>query len=185
MNVRLILNLRYIPRSGWVMRGVPPSIAESVADHSFLVSLISMDIARKLSLRGFQLDYTRVLSMSLIHDAAEAVTGDVVRGVKENFKEGFSALELKAMEELGLKEYTPLLSELERAESLEALVVKVSDDIATVLEGLRLIETGYRGVKEIVESTRRHLYELIRKQADEKLRGILESIVEEYLAQFT
>jgi putative hydrolase of HD superfamily len=62
--------LKRIPRTGWVECGVPDP--ESVADHSFRVALMAMILAEE---RG--LDVLRVVKMALIHDLAEAETGDL------------------------------------------------------------------------------------------------------------
>lgn len=181
MNLKYILNLRHIPRTGWVLRGVPPAVAESVADHIFLTTLIAMDIAERLGSMGVRIDKARVLAMSIIHDIPEAVTGDVVRQVKHGVEEYFSMVESKAIEELGLQGYSELYDELSKAGSLEALVVKAADDIATILEGSRLVDTGYRQVEEIVVNVRDHLYRLINEKARGDLKGILHQVVSEYM----
>jgi 5'-deoxynucleotidase len=61
--------LKEVRRQGWVDRGVPD--AESVADHSYRVAVLAWAVARS---RG--LDADRALRMALVHDLAEAETGD-------------------------------------------------------------------------------------------------------------
>jgi putative hydrolase of HD superfamily len=63
--------LKMLPRTGWLDRGLPPIETESVADHSFRVTLFAWLAASE---RG--LDADRVLKLALIHDLAEAITGD-------------------------------------------------------------------------------------------------------------
>jgi putative hydrolase of HD superfamily len=58
-------------RTGWLDRGVPPSDAESVADHSFRTAILAWLAA------GDELDRDKVLKLALIHDLAEAITGDL------------------------------------------------------------------------------------------------------------
>jgi putative hydrolase of HD superfamily len=70
--LRTLARLKRLPRTGWVDRGVPPDEVESVADHSLLTALVAwlaaaMDPA---------LDRDRVLKLALVHDLAEALTGD-------------------------------------------------------------------------------------------------------------
>jgi len=68
--------LKRIPRTGWLDRGVPPAETESVADHSFRVALLAW-LAARLAGNGDALDPDRVLALALLHDLAEAVTGDL------------------------------------------------------------------------------------------------------------
>jgi 5'-deoxynucleotidase len=65
--------LKRVPRTGWVDRGVPAAETESVADHTYRVVLLAW-----LAAAGEPgLDRDRVLKLALLHDLAEAVTGDV------------------------------------------------------------------------------------------------------------
>jgi putative hydrolase of HD superfamily len=73
--LQLLLNaqrLKCIPRTGWVMRGVPN--AESVADHSFGVSLISLVLAEMIEQ---PLDQAKLLTIALLHDLPESVLSDL------------------------------------------------------------------------------------------------------------
>jgi putative hydrolase of HD superfamily len=65
--------LKFTPRTGWLDRGVPTASTESVADHSFRMALLAWLAALD---SGATLDSDRVLKLALIHDLAEAVTGD-------------------------------------------------------------------------------------------------------------
>lgn len=65
--------LKSLPRTGWLDRGVPALETESVADHSFRLALLAWLAAM---LPGSRLDAERVLKLALIHDLAEAMTGD-------------------------------------------------------------------------------------------------------------
>jgi putative hydrolase of HD superfamily len=71
--IHRIGRLKQVPRTGWLDRGVPPSTTESVADHTFRVALLAWVAAKKVP----GLDVDRVLKLALIHDLAEAVTGDL------------------------------------------------------------------------------------------------------------
>jgi putative hydrolase of HD superfamily len=71
------LTLKSIPRTGWLDRGVAPEHAESVADHSFGVALLAWACAVQAQQDGAYLDPRRVLTLALIHDLAEADTGDM------------------------------------------------------------------------------------------------------------
>lgn len=65
--------LKSIRRTGWLDRGVPTVATESVADHSFRMALLAWLAALG---DGAGLDADRVLKLALIHDLAEALTGD-------------------------------------------------------------------------------------------------------------
>ncbi len=60
-----------ILRSGWVREGVEDP--ESVAEHSFRLSVLSMIMADFIGL-----DKEKLIKMSLLHDLGEVVTGDIV-----------------------------------------------------------------------------------------------------------
>lgn len=67
-----LAELKRIKRTGWLDRGLPPEVTESVADHSMLTALIAWITAST----DPDLDADRVLKLALVHDLAEAVFGD-------------------------------------------------------------------------------------------------------------
>ncbi|MEM0014201.1 MAG: HD family hydrolase [Zestosphaera sp.] len=154
MRLERISNLKYVVRSGWVIRGVPNSIAETVAGHTFEVTLIGMYLADVLNSECDTVSVEKVLRMSLLHDVPEVVIGDIVKLVKSRAPELFNGVELEAMSELGLRDYAELLEDLNRGGSPEARLVKLSDAVATYLQGLRYLKTGYGNVAEIVANTK-------------------------------
>lgn len=70
---KTLYTLKSVPRTGWVDRGIPASEAESVADHSFFTMLIAWVVAHD----DESLDTDKVLQLALVHDAAEAIAGDI------------------------------------------------------------------------------------------------------------
>jgi len=72
--LRRVGRLKTLPRTGWLDRGVSPAEAESVADHTFRVALLAWLAAHDAD--DPTLDPDRVLKLALVHDLAEAVTGD-------------------------------------------------------------------------------------------------------------
>ena len=66
--------LKSIPRTGWLDRGLSPCDAESVADHSWRTALLAWVTA--ISAPELGLDANRVLQLALVHDLAEAMMGD-------------------------------------------------------------------------------------------------------------
>jgi putative hydrolase of HD superfamily len=69
--------LKSVPRTGWLDRGVRPLQVESVADHSFGVALVAWACALQRQAEGATIDPERVLKLAIIHDLAEAETGDL------------------------------------------------------------------------------------------------------------
>ncbi|HYH12619.1 MAG TPA: HD domain-containing protein [Thermomicrobiales bacterium] len=67
---RQLLALKSTPRTGWLDRGMPPGETESIADHILMATLIGWLAA------DASLDRDRVLKLALVHDLAEAITGD-------------------------------------------------------------------------------------------------------------
>ncbi|MGC4104731.1 MAG: HD domain-containing protein [Thermomicrobiales bacterium] len=70
-----LLALKTTPRTGWVDRGIPVEVAESVAEHSLQTALIAWMTA--LAHPERELDADRVLKLALVHDLAEALIGDI------------------------------------------------------------------------------------------------------------
>jgi putative hydrolase of HD superfamily len=65
-----LLTLKTTRRTGWLDRGVPPGDTESVADHMLMATLIGWLTADPA------LDRDRLIKLVLVHDLAEAITGD-------------------------------------------------------------------------------------------------------------
>lgn len=68
--------LKSMPRTGWLDRGVPATIAESVGDHSLGVALLAWACATQRQAEGLTIDPIRVLLLALVHDLPEADIGD-------------------------------------------------------------------------------------------------------------
>ena len=63
--------LKKIKRSGWLVSGVKNP--ESVADHSFRMSIMVMVLGRNKNI-----DMEKAIKIALVHDIAEAETGDII-----------------------------------------------------------------------------------------------------------
>src|SRR5882724_3562648 len=70
--------LKRLERTGWSLRGMPGG-TESVAAHSFGVSVTAMLLADELVSKGVSINVERVLRIALLHDWAEARVGDMPR----------------------------------------------------------------------------------------------------------
>jgi putative hydrolases of HD superfamily len=121
---------------------------ESSADHSWRLALTTFIIADELKLK---LDINKSIKIALVHDLAEALTGDIDAILIAEGKvsaEDKNRQELKAIE--NLKETLPenigneisnLWQEYEDGKTQEAKFVKALDKIETLTQ---LAESGYK-----------------------------------------
>jgi len=169
--------LKNIPRTGWLQRGIPPSIAETVAGHSFEVSSILATVAM---CTGNILDHKKLLLMGIIHDWGESVAGDIPRSLTKKIgKKTKKVTEKRIMQELsaisGLPELFKLFEEYEEQKSQEAIVTKAADLIATLRQALEYAEMNYR-VADIITSCRKELEDVMKEIRDESIIDILRSL---------
>jgi putative hydrolase of HD superfamily len=130
-------------RMGWIEKiGIP--VPESVADHTFGTVLISMLMG---DLKG--LDTCRMMRMALIHDLAEALTGDIVSKGRGEEK-GKRLKEDESMNEILLhlpKNLQNLYRELWRdwleSGSIEAKMVQQIDKLEMALQASEYQNEGY------------------------------------------
>ena len=126
-----LLKLKSLKRKGWVLRGI--SDTESVADHSYSVSMLVMVMAEKL-----KLDTEECIKIALIHDLAESVVGDLTPFDDKYSKK--KELEDKAMtkiiEETGLLFIGQLWKEYMEQKTTEAKLVSDMDKIEMVIQAL-------------------------------------------------
>lgn len=171
------MRVKNLARTGWMLRGIPPSDSETVGSHIFEVVFLSMLVADKLNEAGIQVDTLRVMRMALLHDILESVTGDIVKKVKSSMANS-TQLEEEAIRELEITNYSDVLKELNEGKSLESLVVKLCDNIATLLQGIRYLNKGYTSVLDIVESTKERIGTALEAASiSEEARNVLKSLV--------
>lgn len=91
-----LLPLDDLPRTGWVLRGIESP--ESIAGHILGVAHVALALSPQVS-PG--LDLGRVLAMALVHDAPEAITGDLPQPASRRLPAGAKeAMEASAAREL-------------------------------------------------------------------------------------
>jgi putative hydrolase of HD superfamily len=153
--------LKRLDRTGWVLRGLPPG-AESVAAHSYGVAFTAMLLADEVRARGVEVDVERVLRVALLHDLAEARTGDMPRTMALYYgAEARRAAERAAFDDmvrdLGARrgaDYGALHEDYERRESLEARLVKAADIVDLLAQALVFERGGAREMGEFWEGAR-------------------------------
>ncbi|HEU4596134.1 MAG TPA: HD family hydrolase [Pyrinomonadaceae bacterium] len=172
--------LKRLDRTGWVLRGLPPG-AESVAAHSFGVALTAMLLADEAEARGVEVDAERVMRLALLHDLAEARTGDMPRTVADYYgTEVRKRAERAAFDDMtrGLGEgrgerYNELHADYEERASLEARLVKAADIVDLLAQALMFERAGARGLDEFWEGA---------ETRDFGLEGECRAVVAETLA---
>jgi putative hydrolases of HD superfamily len=158
--LRQVGKLKSAKRTGWLDRGVPNDEVESVADHSFRTAILAWLAA------GEGLDRNKVLKLALVHDLAEAITGDIppyddlpeeIEARREFLErrhirpaartESKRAAEAEAIAKLiadlppaRAYEIAALITELAEATSAEARFVKQADKIETYLQSREYLQ---------------------------------------------
>ena len=154
--------LKRLDRTGWTLRGLPNG-TESVAAHSFGVSVTAMLLADKFNAHGISVDVEKVLRIALLHDWAEARVGDMPRTATLYFgSEARRRAETAAFSDVvsevdaaakGL--YANLYEDYEHRSSLEARLVKAADVLDLLVQVLALERGGASGLDEFWEVAER------------------------------
>jgi putative hydrolase of HD superfamily len=150
--------LKRLDRTGWVLRGLAPG-AESVASHTFGVAVVAMLMADEMMARGVEVNVEHVLRLALLHDLAEARTGDMPRTMAKYYgTEARHRAERAAFDDVvgGLsvhlkEEYSRLHADYEERASLEARLVKAADIVDLLAQALAFERAGARELDEFWE----------------------------------
>ena len=121
-------NLKRLPRTGWLLRGVPDP--EPVAAHSYRVAMITLFLADKLKDWGVEIDTEKALKIALLHDVGEARITDIPLPAQRYFNKvaGETNALLEMLEPTGrAEEYLKLFLEYEEESSPEGRLVKFAD----------------------------------------------------------
>lgn len=137
--------LKRLKRTGWQILG---DNQESVAEHTFMVCVISFVLAEKL-----KADLEKVLLIALFHDFEEARTGDIYKladlythvDKKKAKTAAFSKLPQSA-------KISELLMDLQSSKSLEAKIVRDADILSLCFDLKQLIEKGNINAREWLDA---------------------------------
>jgi putative hydrolase of HD superfamily len=153
-----LLNLskmKSIPRSGWLSHDISLQDVESVADHTFSTSAVSMLLADLEVKRGVRVDVEQVLRMALLHDLAESLTFDISRAYLEYMGTRGQAMKreienaawghlVKGIEEGKLaRRYANAQREYDENRTIEAKIVHTADSIDVLLQVVNYRRRGY------------------------------------------
>ncbi len=173
--------LKRLDRTGWTLRGQMPG-AETVAAHSYGVVVAAMLLADEATRRGVDVNAERVLRLAVLHDWAEARTGDLPRAVlhyygAETRKKAEEGAFNDIVESLGsgqAENLGRLHGEYEERVTLEARLVKAADVIDLLAQALTFERAGARGLDEFWENA---------TALDFKLEGAAGDVVSEVLKE--
>jgi putative hydrolase of HD superfamily len=131
--------LKDITRSGYAFLG---SGKESIAEHSFMTAFICFAMAKL----DHSVNSEKLVTMALVHDIAEARTGDF-NYVQKNYSKTDEA---KAISHLAQSlsfgnDIKNLLDEFNMGETLEAKLAHDADQLSFILELKKLEDTGAKG----------------------------------------
>lgn len=138
--LRLVGQLKRVPRTGWVYRNVEKP--ESVSDHMYRMAVMALITEDK------QLNKDRCVRLALVHDMAECIVGDIAPA------DNISKAEKHQREEAAMKHLTQLLSEdlrkeiyelweeYEHQSTAEARFVKELDQCEMILQASEYEELG-------------------------------------------
>ena len=171
--------LKRLDRTGWALRGF--ANAESVAAHSFGVSVAAMLLADEIRARGTSVDMEKVLRLALLHDCAETRVGDMPKTAVSYFgsearRRAEQAAFADVFAETGTASitYQRLYEEYETRASLEARIVKAGDIVDLLVQALALERGGARGLDEFWQ---------VAEPGKLELEGTALEVVNEVLSQ--
>lgn len=142
--------LKRTPRTGWMMCGVPD--AESIADHSFGVTFISLILGEMVEQ---PLDKAKLLTIALLHDLPESIVGDIPTPVAAHFPPGAKrkaetdALDVLLCRLPCAERWHSWWQEFEEGTSIEGQIVRDADRLDMLIQA-HIYEqtTGNRWLEE-------------------------------------
>jgi len=133
-----VLELKNIPRKGWSDK-LSISQPESVADHSFAMTVMSMVLANEKNVNA-----EKIMKMSLLHDLAESKIGDLTP--EEISKDEKTILENSSMKEILsqlpsnlFEEYQKIWNEFQEKKSKESLLLHEIDKLEMAFQAKKYL----------------------------------------------
>lgn len=167
--VQFLDRLASLPRTGWLLRGVTDP--ESIAEHTLGVAFVASMIVDDLRARGLSVDGEKVLRMALVHDAAEAFTGDIPMPAKtQELKAALRRAEEDLLEKVLSADQLALWRESEAGSSIEARVIKAADKMQMMIKALTYVQQGRGSLDEFFRgpANKKHMdLDLAREVYDE------------------
>ncbi len=152
--------MKRLLRQGWIRAGVPLSVIESIADHSFNTAIIAYIIASLERQYDPSIDPNRVVAFSLFHDFLESLYFDVDKSITRILPE-HEAIALKVrldekslhhlMETIKNEDMKNIISRVltDNTNEKERLILKIADKLEL---GLQAKDYYLRGMMSIIET---------------------------------
>jgi len=156
--IKSAIQLKRLPRQGWIRIGVPLSEVESIADHAYntaMLSLLLCDLHNALN-SDKQLDAELVMRIAIVHDLPECKYQDFDKQVEillgqDKYQEFKSRLLTTASTELlslilneDVKRiWKETFDEIQSKESLESRFVAYVDKMEVLIQALSYESLGY------------------------------------------
>ncbi|MEM4377910.1 MAG: HD domain-containing protein [Candidatus Nitrosotenuis sp.] len=140
---KTVLKLKTIPRQGWINK-LGLQDPESVADHCFSTAVIAMILSAKKNL-----DTTKIIKMSLLHDLAEAITGDLTpddipKLKKIEMENSAMAQILSNLDNSQKLEYSSIWNEYQKNSSKEAKLLHQIDKLEMAMQANVYRKKGHK-----------------------------------------
>ena len=100
---RIVGKLKSLKRTGWINHSV--SLPESVADHMYRMTMMSMMI------KDNEIDRDRLMKICLVHDLAESIIGDITPHDKRFTKEQKREAEENALRSIAMNVNDKMIEE--------------------------------------------------------------------------
>jgi putative hydrolase of HD superfamily len=140
-----LLPLESLPRTGWIQCGI--ANPEPIAGHLLGTAHLALALAPRVDP---PLDVDRVVALATIHDAPEALTGDLPRSGAELLPEGAKRTAEARAAEIVLGGLHPVARErfleFERGETREARLARLCDKLQLGLRLVAYTRAGQRGL---------------------------------------
>lgn len=142
--------LKLIDRTGWKMMGI--SNPESVAEHSYRVSVLAMVISDLMGLNT-----EKIIKMSLIHDISESRIGDIdfiankYIDVKNSEEKAISDIFSNLPDALERK-YIEIWKEFDEGLTIESKIVNQLDKLEMLIQAYEYETYGYKKLDEFWEN---------------------------------
>lgn len=159
-----IQSLKNLFRQGWLQNGIDKKHCESVADHSFSITMLAWLLAEEYFP---EFNLTKVLQYSLIHEIGEIYAGDITPSDNITDSKKYD-LESEAVRKVFNKlkngdKYFRLWEEFELGKNQEAKFVKQMDKLEMALQAHYYENTLEVNLQDFKDSTKSVLKDNILK----------------------
>ncbi|KAL0207459.1 hypothetical protein P9112_012087 [Eukaryota sp. TZLM1-RC] len=166
--------LKRVKRTGWLLSGISSSQTESVADHCFRMSLMALSLGHLFP----SIDLSRAITMSIVHDIAESIIGDITPGSPESVDK--RARELAALQTLiidlplNLQQLIrDLFCEYEDQNTPTSRFCKAMDKLEMVLQAAEYENSQDLPLPQFFDSVKEH----VKEWDDETISNVFDIII--------